>query len=69
MGNHTMFVIHYPSSMLTKIIDCVSISMREAVREEDICTGTVRANRKGLPPSINKKKTIKNTLVVVGSEQ
>ena len=32
-------------------------------------TGKVRANRKGLPPSINKKKTVKNTLVAVGSEQ
>ena len=32
-------------------------------------TETVRVNRKGLPPSINKKQTNKNALVAVRSEQ
>ena len=32
-------------------------------------TGTVRANRKRLPPSINKNQTVKNVLVAVRSEQ
>ena len=31
-------------------------------------TGTVRANRKGWPPSINKKQIVKNALVAVRSE-
>ena len=32
-------------------------------------TGTVRANRKGLPPSINKKQTVNHAVVAVRSEQ
>ena len=32
-------------------------------------TGTVRVNRKGFPPSINKKQTVKSALVAVRSEQ
>ena len=32
-------------------------------------TGTVRVNREGLPPSINKRQTVKNALVAVRSEQ
>ena len=32
-------------------------------------TGTVRATRKGFPPSINKKQTVKIALVAVRSEQ
>ena len=32
-------------------------------------TRTVRANREGLPPSINKKQTVKNALVAVRIEQ
>ena len=32
-------------------------------------TGTVRTNRKGLPPLINTKQSVKNTLVAVRSEQ
>ena len=43
--------------------------MREKVREEIYVTGTVRANRKGLPSSINEKQTVKNSLVAVRNEQ
>ena len=32
-------------------------------------TGTVLVHRKGMPPSINKKQTVKNALVEVRSEQ
>ena len=39
--------------------------MQEDIREEDICTGTVHANRKGLPPSVNKKQIVKNALVAL----
>ena len=58
--NHRLYVDNYYTS----------IPLCEKMLEKKIyVTGTVRANRKGLPPLINKKQTVKNALVAVRSEQ
>ena len=58
--NHRLYVDNYYTS----------IPLCEKMLEKKIyVTGTVRANRKGLPPSIHKKQTVKNALVAVRSEQ
>ena len=58
--NHRMYVDNYNTS----------IHLCGKMFEKKIyVTGTVRANRKGWPPSINKRQTVKNALVAVLSEQ
>ena len=43
--------------------------MEKMFEKQIYVTRTVRANRNGLSPSINKKQTVKNALVAVRSEQ